>query len=81
MKTLFLSNMSKSRRLNLNKFGLYEYAIEIFCLVTDFSCGHATLSEALSVGPSVHRVSPSVTLELTMQKTRIYDAAVGIARV
>ena len=48
MKTMFLSNMSKSRRLTSTFFPIRGF------------------------------VRSSVTLELKMQKTRIYDAAVGI---
>ena len=40
-----------------------------------FSCGHATLYEALSVRPSVH---PLLMIASKSVKTRIYDAAVMI---
>ena len=57
---------------------LAKIPFPLYKIVELFSCGHATLYEALSVRPSV---SWSVTLELKTRKTRIYDTAVVIVCV
>ena len=62
----FLSLQLKTWKPNLTKTSSPDFFLRYI-----FSCGHATLKEALSV-------HWSVTLELKMRKTRVYDTAVFI---
>ena len=68
IKSSYFDNHSEQSRVQAYLFSIVSFGYDILII---FSCGHATLQEALSVGPLVRLLE--VVIELKSVETSVLD--------